>query len=114
MDASATQRTGAHTVRAISRLGVTYVTVSLRETGLAKPNHLARKALMAFARNADNHHGNGAATIYEGRAGGQIIGGPLITDFRADPENVRLFVECERLRYANSFCLVCDSETSLY
>ncbi|MDP2659139.1 MAG: helix-turn-helix domain-containing protein, partial [Dehalococcoidia bacterium] len=95
------------------RLGVTYVTVSRWENGQSRPNRLARKALLALAFQAEGAHLYGPNAAQESRASYELSSQAPITDFQADPETVRLFVEGERLRYGYLFSPTFGSETAL-
>lgn len=95
------------------QLGVTYVTVSRWENGQARPNRLARNALLALAKSADGCGGPGTGTVREPSATYRTATQASITDFRAHPEDVRLFVEGERLRYGHLFSPVFGTETAL-
>lgn len=101
------------------RLGVTFVTVSRWETGQARPNRLALKALKSLV---DPHPV--PETIAPGIRTGQFetreqqtpyVAAPLaaIPDFRTEGEIVRLFVEGQRLRYGHLFSPAFGVETAL-
>ncbi len=95
------------------RLGVTYVTISRWENGQARPNRLAMKALVALAQQASSHHRSPASIIGERRAEYTPAPRVPVTDFQANPETVRLFIEGERLRYGHLFSPVFGTETAL-
>jgi len=92
------------------RLGVTHVTISRWENDQARPNRLALRAMRALAQGIDPH---GSAAIREPHASYHTQAHEPLTDFRGDPETVRLFVEGERLRYGHLFSPVFGTETAL-
>jgi superfamily II DNA or RNA helicase/transcriptional regulator with XRE-family HTH domain len=93
------------------RLGVTYVTISRWENGQARPNRLAIRAMTSLAESS-NPTSQGSQ-VREGAAPYNATSRPVLTDFQADPELVRLFVEGERLRYGHLFSPVFGTETAL-
>lgn len=91
------------------RLGVTLVTISRWENGQARPNKIAIKALTSLAlhSNYDKPAVNEPSKPYSS------IPVPHVTDFRADSEMVRLFVEGERLDLGHLFSPSFGTETAL-
>lgn len=89
------------------RLGVTFVTVSRWETGQAKPNRLAMKALGTLAESISevSPAGTTAEQLAMHEPQTTYITAPttLVPDFRTESETVRLFVEGKRLRYGHIF-----------
>ena len=86
------------------RLGVTYVTISRWENGQARPNRLAIKALTSLV--ASSSRGTAEIRVPEKIATYTSQSQSLLTDFRGNPELVRLFVEGERLRYGHPSSLI--------
>jgi superfamily II DNA or RNA helicase/transcriptional regulator with XRE-family HTH domain len=93
------------------RLGVTYVTISRWENGRARPNRLAIRAMTSLAESSSPV--SKGSQVREEAAPYNATSGPLLIDFRADPELVRLFVEGERFRYGHLFSPVFGTETAL-
>jgi len=93
------------------RLGVTYVTISRWENGQARPNRLAIRAMTSLAESSSP--ATKGLQVREEPAPYNATSGPVLTDFRGDPELVRLFVEGERLRYGHLFSPVFGTETAL-
>ncbi len=89
------------------RLGVTHVTISRWENGQARPNRLAIRALTGLVQSSGKGH------IQEVPASYVASVGPPLTDFRADAETVRLFVEGERLSHGHLFSPAFGTETTL-
>lgn len=89
------------------RLGVTFVTVSRWETGQARPNSLARKALASLAEGISDPLSSdltvGHSGIQEPQKDYLVTPADSVPDFQADGETVRLFVEGQRLRYGHLF-----------
>ncbi|MBI4285711.1 MAG: helix-turn-helix domain-containing protein, partial [Chloroflexi bacterium] len=99
-------------------LGVTFVTVSRWETGQARPNRLALKALSSLAKTVPEIGPPGGATagrfeIREPQAPYEPFSAVPIPDFRTESETVRLFVEGERLCYGHIFSPTFGVETAL-
>ena len=98
------------------RVGVTFVTVSRWETGQARPNRLALKALASLAEGLPGALASvtmGQAGISEPQSTYGAVPTSHVPDFRADSEAVRLFVEGERLRYGHLFSPTFGVETAL-
>ncbi len=95
------------------RLGVTYVTVSRWENGQSRPNRLAMRALLALAQQASDLPRGPKGIISEGQAEYTPFPRAPRTDFQAEPETVRSFVEGERLRFGHLFSPVFGTETAL-
>ncbi|MBI4295298.1 MAG: DUF3883 domain-containing protein [Chloroflexi bacterium] len=99
------------------RLGVTFVTVSRWETGQARPNRLALKALSSLSEIVPEAGPPGKATgqleIRETQA--PYVAAPTVPvpDFHTESETVRLFVEGERLRYGHLFSPTFGVETAM-
>lgn len=89
------------------RLGVTFVTVSRWETGQARPNRLAQKALATLAESVSGTLPPGATVgrlaIHELQTTYLTAPTVPLPDFRAESETVRLFIEGARLRYGHLF-----------
>lgn len=103
---------GATQAELAERLGVTYVTVSRWENGQARPNRLAMRALLALVQQGTDGQRPPSGSIRESRTEYVVSHAP-ITDFRADAETVRSFVEGERLCYGHLFSPGFGTETAL-
>ena len=99
------------------RLGVTFVTVSRWETGQARPNSLARKALASLAEGISDPLSPdltvGHSGIQEPQKDYLVTPADSAPDFQADGETVRLFVEGQRLRYGHLFSPTFGVEVAL-
>jgi superfamily II DNA or RNA helicase/transcriptional regulator with XRE-family HTH domain len=99
------------------KLGVTFVTVSRWETGQARPNRLALKALTSLAKTIAEAASPGKAIgrleIREPQAPYSATPATPVPDFRTESEMVRLFVEGERLRYGHLFSPSFGVETAM-
>src|SRR5487761_1566526 len=103
---------GATQAELAERLDVTYVTISRWENGQARPNRLAMRALLALVQQSTDGHRPPSGSIGESRTEYVASHAP-ITDFRADAEAVRAFVEGERLCYGHLFSPGFGTETAL-
>ncbi len=90
---------------------MTFVTVSRWESGQAKPNPLGTRALVALAATARGSPQKEDLSVREGSASYRTASRG--SDFLSPGEDVRLFVEAERLSYGHLFSPVFGTETAL-
>jgi DNA-binding XRE family transcriptional regulator len=94
-------------------LGITHVTVSRWESGQARPSRLALRARRSLLENARHSRPAYPEAAREAPGWYRTKAVSPLTDFRGDPETVRLYVEGERLRYGPLFSPVFGAETAL-